>query len=100
MNGAPPVQEPWGTWTQTDDEVELKFAVAAGTKAKYCKVAFARTCLKVMVAGQVLLQGTTFDPVATDECTYTLQDEGSTGRELCVTLGKTETGRTWAFVVR
>lgn len=100
MNGAPAVPEPWGSWTQTVDEVELKFAVAAGTKAKYCKVQFGCSSLKVSVAGQTLLQGTTFDPVSLDECTFTLQDEGPTGRELCVTLGKAETGRTWAFVVR
>jgi len=98
-NGAPPVQESWGSWTQTDDEVELKFAVAPGTKAKYCKVSFQRTALKVAVAGQTLLQGTAFDPIATEESTFTLQDEGPTGRELCVTIGKTEP-RTWSYVVQ
>ena len=98
LNGAPAVREAWGSWTQTDDEVELKFSVASGTKAKYCKVNFARNQLKVAVAGQVLLQGRTFDPLVPDECTYTLQDEAG-GRELCLTLTKAETGRTWSFVV-
>lgn len=100
LNGAPPVQDSWGSWTQTDDEVELKFGVAQGTKTKYCKVIFGQTSLKVAVAGQTLLQGQTFDPVVADECTFTLQDEGPTGRELCVTLSKKETGRTWAWVAR
>jgi hypothetical protein len=100
MNGASPVMESWGSWTQTNDEVELKFSVVAGTKSKYCKVQFARTTLKVTVAGQTLVQGTTFDPVSVDDCTFTLQDEGPTNRELCVTLSKIETGRTWAFAVR
>jgi len=100
MNGVAPVHETWGTWTQTDDEVELKFAVPTGTKSKYCKVVFSRTSLKVSLTGQVLLQGTTFDPVVTDECTYTLQDEGPSGRELCVTLSKAEPGRVWAFVAK
>jgi CS domain len=100
MNGASPVMESWGSWTQSNDEVELKFAVAAGTKSKYCKVQFTRTALKVTVAGQTLVQGATFDPVSADDCTFTLQDEGPTSRELCVTLSKVETGRTWAFAVR
>ena len=101
MNGAPAVHESWGCWTQTDDEVEVKFTVASGTKAKYCKVNFGRTTLKVSVAGQTLLQGATFDPLVVDECTFTLQDEtGSSGRELCLTLSKAETGKTWAWVAR
>jgi hypothetical protein len=97
-NGAAPVQEVWGTWTQTNDEVELKFTVATGTKGKYCKVLFGRQTLKVSVAGQVLLQGATFDLVITDESTFTLQDEGDI-KELCITLAKTEQ-RTWAWTVR
>ena len=98
-NGATPVREVWGTWSQTDDEVELKLAVAAGTKAKYCKVNFSRTALKVTVSGNVLLQGTLFDAIALDESTFTLQDEGPTGRELTITLGKTDP-RKWSFITR
>jgi hypothetical protein len=98
MNGAAPVQESWGCWTQSEDEVEVKFSVADGTKAKYCKVAFGRTSLKVTVAGQTLLQGATFDPIVVDDCTYTLQDAGD-GRELCLTVAKTNAGRTWSWVV-
>jgi hypothetical protein len=98
-NGAPPVVEAWGSWTQTKEEVELKFAVAPGTKAKYCKINFGRTTLKVTVAGKVLLQGAAFNPIALDESTFTLQDEGPTGRELCVTLGKTDP-QTWSWVAQ
>jgi hypothetical protein len=97
-NGAPAVREAWGSWTQKDDEVELKFSVAMGTKAKYCKVVFGKQSVKVTVAGQVLLQGATFDPLNTDESTYTLQEEGD-GKELCVTLVKTE-NRTWPWAAR
>jgi hypothetical protein len=100
-NGAPPVPETWGTWTQSESEVELKFSVPSGTKAKYCKISFGRTSLKVIVAGQTLLQGTTFDAIVVDDSTFTLQDDTSSsagGRELCVTLGKTE-NRTWSWVV-
>lgn len=96
-DGAPPVQESWGTWTQTDTEVELKFSVASGTKSKYCKINFGRTNLKIAVTGQTLLHGTLFDPVHADECTFTIEDAGS-GRELCVTLYKIEP-RTWTHIV-
>lgn len=98
-NGAPPVVETWGTWTQTDEEVELRLLVASGTKAKYCKVNFGRTSLKVVVAGQTVLSGSTFDPVSVDDCTYTLEDEGDR-RQLVITLGKADSGRTWASAVR
>lgn len=96
-NGASPVREAWGTWTQTNEEVELKIAVALGTKAKYCKVGFCRTNLKVTVSGTVLIQGTTFDPIVADESTFTLQDEGPTGRELCITIIKTDP-RKWSWI--
>ncbi|GAX27712.1 hypothetical protein FisN_13Hh191 [Fistulifera solaris] len=38
MNGAPPVVEEWGSWTQTNEDVEIKFMVADHVKAKDCKV--------------------------------------------------------------
>jgi hypothetical protein len=43
------------------------------------------------------LQGTTFDAIVVDDSTFTLQDVDG-GRELCVTLGKTES-RTWSWVI-
>lgn len=87
------------TWQQTDDEVEVKFSVAAGTKAKYVKIAFAMNSLKVTVAGQTLLNGTTGGAVNVDESTYTLQDSDD-GRELCVLLAKNNPGVVWPHVVQ
>ncbi len=83
-------QENGYKWSQTEDEVELRFAVAPGTKAKYCKVKFARNALKVTVAGQTLCDGKTWGAVAVDESTYTIQDDpdSDSGRELCISLGK------------
>ena len=88
------------TWSQTDEEVELRFPVASGTKAKYVKVNFGRTSLKVTVAGQTLLCGELGGAVEVDDSTFTIEDanDGS-GKELCVTLGKKER-YTWPFVVR
>lgn len=87
------------TWNQTDDEVEIKFSVASGTKAKYVKVQFALQSLKVTVAGQTLVQGSTGGKVSVTECTYTIQDEGGQ-RELCVILGKNEPGVVWPYPVK
>jgi hypothetical protein len=87
------------TWSQTDDEVQVDFQVASGTKAKYVKVSFGMNSLKVTVAGQTLLQGTTGGTVNVDECTYTLQDSGD-GRELCVILSKKDAGVVWPHAVQ
>eukprot|EP00571_Detonula_confervacea_P014036 CAMPEP_0172307540 /NCGR_PEP_ID=MMETSP1058-20130122/8376_1 /TAXON_ID=83371 /ORGANISM="Detonula confervacea, Strain CCMP 353" /LENGTH=362 /DNA_ID=CAMNT_0013019737 /DNA_START=84 /DNA_END=1172 /DNA_ORIENTATION=- len=88
------------TWSQNEEEVELRFPVSVGTKAKYVKVNFGRTKLKVIVAGQTLLTGTLGGNVEVDLSTFTIEDANSgTGKELCVTLGKNE-GNTWPFVIR
>lgn len=86
-------------WSQTAEEVELRFNVASGTKAKYVKVAFGRTSLKVTVAGQTLISGNTGGEVAIDDSTYTLQDAAN-GKELTVTLGKKREGTSWDYAVK
>jgi hypothetical protein len=88
------------TWSQTDDDVELKFQVAAGTKAKYVKVNFAMNSLKVTVAGQTLIRGMTGGTVAVDDSTFTIQDaQDGDGRELCVILSKLTPGTIWPHAV-
>ena len=88
------------TWSQNDDEVELRFPVSSGTKAKYVKVNFGRTKLKVVVAGQTLLSGSLGGTTEVDDSTFTIEDANSgSGKELCVTLGKKE-GNTWPFVIK
>jgi hypothetical protein len=99
MNGAPPVIEEWGSWTQTDEDVEIKFMVAEHVKAKDCKITFGRNTLKVVVNDDTLLQGTLFDPTEADEGTFTIQNTAA-GRELCITLVKAVTDRTWSMVVK
>lgn len=101
MNGASNVgQEDGYKWSQTEDEVEIKFSVPPGTKAKYCKVKFARKSLRVTVAGQTLCDGETWGAVSVDGSTYTIQDDpdSETGRELCITLGK-QTNEHWNYAV-
>lgn len=88
------------TWSQNEEEVELRFPVSAGTKAKYVKVNFGTSKLRVVVAGQTLLNGALGGKVAVDDSTYTIEDANSgAGKELCVTLGKKE-GNTWPFVIQ
>lgn len=99
LNGAPAMKEAWGSWTQTEEDVEAKFPVPEGTKGRQCRVEFSRNHLRVTVDGKMLLEGATFDPVCVDDCTFTLQDETS-GRELCVTLTKANQNRTWSWVVQ
>jgi len=87
-------------WSQNDEEVELRYSVAPGTKSKYVKVKFGRKSLKVVVAGQTLCDGETWGDVSPDESTFTLQDDpDAKGRELCVSLGKKTEGETWNFAV-
>lgn len=99
-NGAPPVQESWGCWTQTPDEIELVFPVEAGIKAKDCEVKFRSHQVTVTVRGIVILNDkiSLFDPIVPDDCTFTLQDVDD-HRELVVTLAKAEASRTWPWVI-
>jgi hypothetical protein len=78
------------SWTQTDDEVELKFSLPSGTKAKYVKVKFSSKALKITATGQTLCDDDLFGGVKVDDCTYTVQDDAdsSKGPELCVILTK------------
>ena len=88
------------TWTQTVDEVELKFAVAANIRGKDVNIKFSRSSLTVKVAGETLLEGPTGGAVVVDDSTYTLQDDDKGGRELCLIMGKHDEGRTWAYAVK
>ena len=86
-------------WSQTDEEVELKFSVAKGTKSKYVKVNFSRQKIKVTVAGTTLVNGKTGGDYVVDESTYTLQDDpDGNGRELCITLGKADASN-WPYPI-
>ena len=97
MDGAPPVEEAWGTWTQTSEEIELKLAIPEHCKGKDCSITFQRMQISVAIQNDTKLKGTLFAPVIPDDCTYTLESTKS-GRELCITLTKADEGTTWSFV--
>jgi CS domain len=111
MDGIEPVVEAWGTWIQSTDDVELKMMVPKHTTSKLCQIQFHTNRIKVVIHNTVRLEGTTYDPIAIDECTYTIQDADNVNttssteqqeeqRELCITLGKVELGRTWMYVAK
>jgi len=96
-DGGAPVKESWGTWTQKDDEVELKLSIPAELKSKDCKVTFKKHQLTVVVNNDTKVEGTLFGAVIPDECTYTIENM-SAGRELCITLTKADEGTTWSWL--
>ena len=88
------------TWTQDEEEVELRFPVSSDTKSRNVKVDFGRTKLKVNVAGQTLISGALGGTVDVDISTFTIEDASDgTGRVVCVTLGKQE-GNIWPYVIQ
>ena len=94
MNGGTAVEESWGRWTQTDDEVEVKLTIPASVKPK---IIFKRNQLTINVQDETKVQGTLFGPVVPDECTYTMESVGDQ-KELCVTLTKAQEGTTWSYL--
>ena len=64
-------------------------------------MSFGRTKLKVVVAGQTLLSGSLGGKTEVDESTFTIEDSnsGGSGKELCISLAKSE-GNTWPFVIQ
>jgi hypothetical protein len=101
------------SWTQTDDEVELKFVVPKETKAKNVQIKFGSKSVRVSLTGVagcdgersamlILCDGETWDQIDVDGSTFTLQDDPAakpTGRELCVSLEKQTSGQTWNYAI-
>ncbi|KAL3789616.1 hypothetical protein HJC23_003165 [Cyclotella cryptica] len=85
------------TWSQNDDEVEMRFPIAASAKVKDVKVDFRMKSIKVTVSGQVLLDATLGGDVDPEDSTFTIENGSGGTRELCVTLGKKES-YTWRCV--
>ncbi|OEU23561.1 hypothetical protein FRACYDRAFT_223813 [Fragilariopsis cylindrus CCMP1102] len=104
------------TWTQTDEEVEIKFIVPNDTKSKNVQVKFGQKSLKVSLVGLdiiaaaagispttidddgILCHGELWDDIDIDGSTFTLQNENS-NRELCISLEKSNNGQTWNYVI-
>ena len=97
-SGSPPVEEAWGKWLQSDEEVELRIPVAASVKARDCKIVFHVQSLSVTILGEKKLHGTLFAPVDVDDCTYTFEGGDSDDRVVVVSMGKKVPGNMWTYV--
>mmetsp|Transcript_61344 Transcript_61344/g.72861 ORF Transcript_61344/g.72861 Transcript_61344/m.72861 type:complete len:329 (-) Transcript_61344:115-1101(-) len=86
-------------WSQTNDEVELKFVVAIDTLSKEVKVNFGRNNLKVTVRGKTLAEGELGGSVIVDECTYTIQNIVG-GKEICLSLAKRNEDVSWSNALK
>ena len=98
MDGAPPVEETWGSWIQTSDEIELKFVIPESCKGKDCKISFQRNQLSVSIQNDIKLKGPLFASIVPDECTYTIESTKNGSKELCITLTKAKEDSTWSFI--
>lgn len=97
-----PVLESWGQWTQEEEEVEVHIPVDIGVTTKDCQVKWKRNHVTVHVGGEERLSGSTFDPIDTDESTFTFQkdDDSKQQRWLVLHLAKSNPGATWTFAIR
>eukprot|EP00525_Craspedostauros_australis_P005589 CAMPEP_0198126772 /NCGR_PEP_ID=MMETSP1442-20131203/45694_1 /TAXON_ID= /ORGANISM="Craspedostauros australis, Strain CCMP3328" /LENGTH=349 /DNA_ID=CAMNT_0043786643 /DNA_START=13 /DNA_END=1062 /DNA_ORIENTATION=- len=86
-------------WSQTDDEVEVKFTAPAGTKGKQVKIKFQRKSIEVKLLDKTVLEGKLGGTIIVDDSTYTLQDASDNNRELCLTMAKDSPGSLWLGVV-
>lgn len=83
-------------WEQTlsdndESEINVRFALSAAATKRHVLVLFKRTALKVVVAGEELLNGATFGKLVVDDCTWCLMDKG---HELHLLLTLAE-GKKW-----
>jgi CS domain len=88
------------SWSQTDDEVEISLSISSESSVNDLKVTFSRDSLVVKLLDEIIVDGFTGGMIALDDCTYTLQESKSHGRELTIILAKRDVGRTWAYALK
>lgn len=99
MDGASPVTESWGSWTQNSSgEVELKFLYDENIRPKDCQIDFKRNQLSIVVQSETILKGVLFAAIVPDECTFTMELVKGGKKEISVTLVKAIEGTVWSFL--
>ena len=81
------------SWVQDEDEVVVRVCVPAGTKSKAVKFEVTSTKLKLVVLGDVVLDGDLFKRCKPDDCTFTIEDakpSDGDGRIVVVQIAKLE----------
>ncbi|XP_053574554.1 nudC domain-containing protein 2 [Bombina bombina] len=65
---------PWGSWSQTMEEVFVEVRVTPGTLAKEIQCKLGSRDISLAVRGKDILKGRLFDSTISDEGTWTLED--------------------------
>ena len=80
------------TWGQNESEITIKVKVPAGTKGKEVSFHATSVRLKLVVRGELIVDGALHAPVLGDDSTYVVEDDpeetASGGRLVVVTLAK------------
>ncbi|XP_053736068.1 nudC domain-containing protein 2 [Synchiropus splendidus] len=74
-SGVVPCVTPWGSWSQTMDEVFIEVNVPRGTSAKEVKCHLGARNIELNVRGKELIKGKLFGTTVSDEATWTLEDK-------------------------
>jgi len=85
------------TWSQKGEEIQISFKLPSPANKKQVKVAFKLATLQVVANGDTLLDGTLFDKVDVEECTWCLAGGGS---ELQVMLTKRDAKTSWKSLLK
>lgn len=84
------------TWTQTLGAVEMLINTAPGLKSKDCNINIGASRLKVVIRGEVIIDGEFNSKVKPDECLWSIID----GRTVQIALEKQEQINWWSCVIK
>ncbi|XP_063603671.1 nudC domain-containing protein 2-like [Penaeus indicus] len=74
-SGFVPCATPWGRWWQTVAEVHVEVTLPEGTRSKFIQVTVKPSHMKVVVLDKVIIEGSLFAVVRTDETIWTIEDK-------------------------
>ncbi|KAJ1610402.1 NudC-like protein [Cryptosporidium canis] len=84
------------TWTQTLGAVEMLISTLPGLKSKDCNINIGTSKLKVVVRGEVIIDGEFSSKVRPDECLWSIVD----GKTIQIVLEKQEQINWWPCVIK
>lgn len=103
-----PAKESWSgeeqgcSWTQSDSEVEVTVRVSDRVRAKDIQCRILTSSISLQIQGTLILEGTLFRRVNSDDCDWTLEGSGES-RVLKLTLVKavaTKDSQNWTRLLR
>lgn len=84
------------TWTQTLGTVEMLITTTPGLKSKDCSINIGASRLKVVIRGEVIVDGEFNSKVKPDECLWSIID----GKTVQIALEKQEQVNWWPCVIK